>query len=228
MATQAYWDWVAAGEPWRVCKPALDIEMELRNRLGGDVGPYLQTIGNRETHLRVDFPQDHAPFSFTEWPVKVNEYVVHALDVMHEPDLGLDCDPLFRYWLAEAKAGRQPWLKYIIWQAKLYDVRNDWRAEPSNGHDDHIHMSFRTDWMDRGIGGWSPLPTGDDDMADPEVMAALNRIAANTDATYQVLGNGRRREGSHTTGGLYVAPVLKLLQEIKAELAELRAAVKAK
>jgi hypothetical protein len=160
MATQAYWDWVAAGEPWRACRPAADIKAALVDQLGQGVAVHLGTIGNRETHLMVDYPQDHAPFSFTKWPVQVGN-IVCALDIMHKPNLGLDCRDLFGYWLAEAKAGRTPWLKYLIWQAKLHDVRNDWRAEPNSGHYDHIHLSFRTDWIDKGIGDWSPLPGGD-------------------------------------------------------------------
>jgi hypothetical protein len=179
MATQAYWDWVEAGKTWHLCKPAIEVKAAIIDRLGDKVASQLGTIGD-DDHLTADRPQDHTPYSVTEWPVQLGAYVVNALDIMHKPNLGLDCNVLFGYWLVEAKAGRMPWLKYLIWQAKLYDVRNDWRAEPNSGHFDHIHLSFRTDWVDRDIGGWSPFPGGDwmsalsDDQQRHMYLTAIN------------------------------------------------------
>ncbi len=136
-----------------------------------------------ETHYRANPPQDHTPYSTDQWPLKVaaNYPYVFATDIAHRPDLGLDCWPLFRYWLAEARAGRTPWRKYIIWQAKLYDVRNGWREQQSSGHYDHVHLSDRTDYRTTGIGSWSPTPRGtvlylDDSAEGGHQRSQLNNI----------------------------------------------------
>lgn len=157
MATQAYRDWVAAGEPWRLATPVKETRDAFIRVLGSKVAPHLGTLGDVDGHLAIDHPEDHAPFSQTAWPVPLPGYVVCALDIMDRPDLGLDCDAIFAYTLAEARAGRMPWLKYLIWQAKIYDVRNQWKPQTSHGHFDHIHESVRSDWIDKSIGSWSPL-----------------------------------------------------------------------
>jgi hypothetical protein len=122
-----------------------------------------------EAHYQAEPPEDHTPFSYTGWPLPNPYPVVFATDVMHRPDLGVDCNVLFAYWLAEAKAGRMPWLKYLIWQRKLYSVRSNWVPQANSGHDDHVHLSARTDHKDTSLGAWSPAPgtatsEEDDDM----------------------------------------------------------------
>jgi hypothetical protein len=118
-----------------------------------------------------DFPEDHTPYSYTGWPTDNPYPYVFATDVMHRPDLGVDCDVLFAYWLSEAKAGRMPWLKYLIYKAKLYHVRNNWEPVKNSGHEGHIHGSARTDHLNTGLGDWSVTPTGpptvEDEMAVP-------------------------------------------------------------
>jgi hypothetical protein len=98
---------------------------------------------------------------------------------MHHPESGVDCGALFAYWLAEAKAGRMPWLKYLIWRATIYDVRHHWAPQPSAGHFDHVHLSARTDTESLHLGDWSPLPMEDG-------MAYFDDLDAKTEA-YRVL-----------------------------------------
>lgn len=126
-----------------------------------------------EAHYTADYPQDHTPFSMTGWPYVSPYPYVFATDVMDGD--GVDCAKLFAYWLAEAKAGRMPWLKYLIWQAKLYDVRNGWRPQDSSGHMEHIHLSVRTDYRDASLGEWSLLPKEDDmDASQDQMLKATN------------------------------------------------------
>jgi hypothetical protein len=68
---------------------------------------------------------------------------------------------LFPYWLSEAKAGRMPWVKYFIYKAKRYDVRNGWSPVSAVGHESHVHVSGRTDYENYQLGDWSPAPLSD-------------------------------------------------------------------
>ena len=129
-----------------------------------------------EAHYQADKPQDHTPYSFDGWPLPCPQWWVFATDIMHRPDLGVDCNKLFPYWLTEARAGRMPWLKYIIWQARIYDVRHDWRAQANSGHFDHIHLSTRTDHRLTSLGSWSLLPPGEDDMSVADVRSGLAQV----------------------------------------------------
>lgn len=155
--------WESQGRPWRLCTPLLDMVGRLKVAYPRLV---YGTLGD-DAHLNAVPPEDHTPFSATGYP-KTSPYpVVHALDVMHHPESGVDAGKLFAYWLGEAKAGRMPWLKYLIWQATIYDVRFGWRPQPSGGHFDHVHLSSRTDAESTHLGDWSPippLPEEDDDM----------------------------------------------------------------
>jgi hypothetical protein len=166
--------WESQGRPWRLCTPLVDMVDRLQ-------AAYPQliygTLGD-DAHLNAVPPEDHTPFSATGYP-KVSPYpVVHALDVMHHPESGVDAGKLFAYWLGEAKAGRMPWLKYLIWQATIYDVRYGWRPQPSSGHFDHVHLSARTDAESTHLGDWSPIPP-EDDMTPAEsniLQATDNRV----------------------------------------------------
>jgi hypothetical protein len=168
MASAAYSAWVAAGKPLTPCQPIRDYVTRLKLAFPRAAKANLFSWYANDAHYQAVPPQDHTPFSATGWPQASPRWVVFATDVMHRPDLGVDCNVLFPYWLAEAKAGRTPWVKYIIWQAKLYDVRNGWKPVANSGHFDHIHKSIRTDHLNTSLGTWSIVPgsssTGGDDM----------------------------------------------------------------
>jgi hypothetical protein len=169
MATAAYSRWDRDVRP---ITPSQTIrEMVGKMKLAYPLSAGLFSWYANEAHYQSDFPQDHTPFSVTGWPGTSPYPVVFATDIMHRPTLGVDCNKLFPYWLAEAKAGHTPWRKYIIWQAKLYDVRNDWRPQTNSGHFDHVHLSDRTDWVNRSIGDWDP--TGENMPLTPEDAARV-------------------------------------------------------
>ncbi|HTE68643.1 MAG TPA: hypothetical protein VK942_07790 [Actinomycetes bacterium] len=163
MAIAAYYAWDGAGRPIEPARPIREFVGKMKvafPKAANLFGWYAD-----DAHYQANFPEDHTPYSRTPWPISPNPYpVVFATDVMHRLDLGVDCGVLFPYWLAEAKAGRMPWLKYMIWQAKLYSVRNNWASQANSGHFDHVHLSGRTDHKDTTLGAWSPVPgtTGDD------------------------------------------------------------------
>lgn len=176
MATAAYGRWDRDGRP---ITPSQTIrEMVGRMKLAYPRAANIFSWYANEAHYQASTPQDHTPFSVTGWPTTSPYPYVFATDIMHRPDLGVDCNVLFKYWLTEAKAGHTPWRKYIIWQAKLYDVRNNWNPQGNSGHFDHIHLSDRTDWVNRSIGDWDP--TGEDMTTAQQFLDIMNdpKVAA--------------------------------------------------
>lgn len=155
-----YKPWVDDGRPWRNAVYIAEIVAALKAAYPlGAAAHIFGSIGDI-AHLTADLPQDHTPYSQTGWPVPTPYPVVTATDVMHRPDLGVDCDVIFAHWLASAKAGETPWLKYLIWEGKRYDTRNNWVPVAASGHFDHIHASGRSDKTTSGLGGWNPIPGG--------------------------------------------------------------------
>lgn len=196
MATAAYRDWVRAGRPWENCVPVREFVAALQ--AAGWTGGALGTIGD-EAHLQAETPQDHTPFSMTGWPGEHPYPQILALDVMHSPNSGRDVAPLADYWRYEARHGRMPWLKYMTWRARRYDVRNNWDPVAAQGHWDHAHLSFRTDCAWTGIGNWQVIPNGGNDMSTED--ANMHKadtwrtlaILTGTDAVYQLEGEPEPR-----------------------------------
>lgn len=156
MAVAAYYRWEREGRPLEPAQPVREIVERMKAAYPKAANTFSWYAN--ESHYQAVPAQDHTPYSQTGWPLTSPEWWVFATDIMHHPELGVDCNALFAYWLAEAKAGRMPWLKYLIWQAQLYDVRNQWRPQSNSGHFDHIHLSVRTDWQHKGLGSWSITP----------------------------------------------------------------------
>lgn len=162
--SEYYDDWVADGKPWRNARPVDEIVAKLKAaRPAAAKAACFGTIGNLE-HLLADPPQDHTPYSQTGWPLPHPYPRITATDIMHRPDLGVDCNEIHKHWLASANAKQIPWIKYWIWQGKRYDVRNNFNPVAASGHFDHIHGSQRTDHIETSIGGWHPLPGQGDEM----------------------------------------------------------------
>ncbi len=153
-AVAAYYAWNELGRPWRLTTPLVDFTAQLHRDLPKVV---IGTLGD-EGHLTANPPLDHTPYASGGYPVTSPHWVVHAADVMHHPENDVDCFELVAYWLAEARAGRMPWLKYLIWRAQIYDVRYGWKPQPNSEHFDHVHLSSRTDFETATLGGWSPIP----------------------------------------------------------------------
>jgi hypothetical protein len=161
MATQAYYDWLNHGSPWKMATPV----REYRNAflLAGWPAESLGTIGDK-AHLSADRPQDHTPFSVTGWPGASPYPYVLAFDAGHNPDAGRDMGPVVAHWLSDARAGKTPWVKYIVWRGQLFDVRNGWSPVSASDHYDHAHVSIRTDWYDKTIGAYAVIPGGSTNM----------------------------------------------------------------
>jgi hypothetical protein len=86
------------------------------------------TIGNAEHAAR---QSDHNPNS---------QGVVHAFDLTHDPDHGVDCERLSAHLVAR----RDPRVKYIIWNRRICNSK-DWIWRPYNGqnpHTRHMHVSI--------------------------------------------------------------------------------------
>lgn len=172
MAVAAYSAWTRAGRPVTPAQPV----REIVTRMKAAFPAASSTFGwyANEAHYQANPPEDHTPFSATGWPLPSPQWFVFATDIMHNPGLGVDCNVLFSYWISEARAGRMPWLKYLIWQAKIYDVRNGWRPQSNSGHFDHIHISARTDFLNGGLGSWSLVPGQPKELTDmPLVFKAV-------------------------------------------------------
>lgn len=148
MASQAYYTWVNAGRPWRPARPILELEAWAHSNGVGVLG----TIGNEE-HLQAVPPQDHTPYSATAWPVKLPGYIVTAIDLANVNGLGPAIE-------TQARQGKLPWLKYMNHSGRHLDSRDldgdgiTWEVYPSS--DQHVHLSIRTDWIDKSIGTFNP------------------------------------------------------------------------
>lgn len=182
MAVAAYYAWDRDGRP---ITPSGTIREQVERLRLGFPDASFSWYAN-EAHYQAEPPEDHTPFSATGWPVKSPYPYVFATDIIN--GRGVDCDELFAYYLGEARAGRTPWRKYMIYKATIYDVRHGWRPQPSSGHETHIHLSDRTDWVDRSIGAWDP--TGAD--MTPEQSAQLK-------AVYQATFSGGKSCGTVTS-----------------------------
>ncbi len=154
MPVAAYYTWDRLGRPLQPARPIREFVEALRAAYPAVAFSWYAD----EAHYAAVPAEDHTPYSQTGWPGASPQWYVFATDVMHRPDLGVDCDVLVPYWLTEARAGRMPWLKYLIWQGLLYDVRNDWQPAANSGHFDHAHLSARTDYVGVGLDGWSVVP----------------------------------------------------------------------
>lgn len=142
MATQAYRDWIARGKPYSVARPVAET-VEYAERHGIAV---LGVIGN-DAHLQSNNPQDHTPFSNTEWPVPIQEYIVTACDL----ESGAWC------WdfLARCRSGELTYVKYINFFNTQYSVKNGWVGTPNSDY--HFHMSVRSDRLNtKAIDPWAP------------------------------------------------------------------------
>ncbi len=152
-----YEPWIADDSPYRAAHPIAEVVAKLR--AGRPAVAKLGLFGSIGDirHLTAETPLDHTPYSQSGWPLPSAYGIGHATDIPHRPDLGVDCNKIFPHWLAAAKAGELPWLKYLIWQAKRYDVRNKWIPVGADDHWDHMHVSSRTDADTMSIGTFDPL-----------------------------------------------------------------------
>lgn len=148
MASSAYYSWDDLGRPWELARPITELEA-WADRNGIAV---LGTIGD-EAHLTTARPLDHTPFSTSAWPLPLPGFIVCAIDL--DPAKGQG--PRI---LALARAGKTPWMKYLITGGRLYHCRDGFQSSVANS-DRHDHISVRTDFLNASIGDFDPF--GDDD-----------------------------------------------------------------
>jgi hypothetical protein len=162
-----YSGWVAAGRPARPAQPIADMVAMFRAAGYPGTGYYPD-----DRHLLANPPEDHTPYSHTPWPGSQPYPLILALDLMplREGD-GKSLAPIARRIIADKRAGRAPWIKYLNWtdeQGHVWHTR--WQpneAINSSSDSGHIHISIRTDYAtSTAARGWNPtLTLTEDDMA---------------------------------------------------------------
>lgn len=162
MATAAYRTWVAQGSPWTLARPITDL-VDLARAAGVTV---LGTIGNAG-HLTAATPEDHTPFSATAWPVPLPGYWVCACDLVDGPW----SDRL----LADARAGRAPWVKYLNMRGHHYNRKRGFVQESST--DQHLHVSAMSDQLRTAIAPYNPFTTGGSTVFSPDQEAEIVRAS---------------------------------------------------
>lgn len=161
MASQAYWDWRAAGKPYKLARPCLELQAILE-----DAG-YIVYDYPDYSHQTAEPPEDHTPYSATGSPITSARWVGHALDIM--PEAGLMPLATLARRIIAARDRRTPgtlWIKYLNWTDEAGVCRHErWaddgtRETSSSTDKGHIHISARSDYDTSdtvSASGWNPL-----------------------------------------------------------------------
>jgi hypothetical protein len=157
MAVTTYAGWVADGRPATPAQPIAD--MVAMFRAAGFTCGYAPD----ERHLRARPPEDHTPFSHTPWPGSQPYPRILALDLMPrvEGD-GKSLAPIAHRIIADKRAGRMAWVKYLNWtdeQGHVYHTK--WQPDEvttTSSDSGHLHISMRTDYAtSHAADGWNPF-----------------------------------------------------------------------
>lgn len=153
MASQGYTDWLNAGRPYALIRPAAAVQAALRG-----YGLTVYDYPNAE-HLKANTPEDHTPFSVTGWPGQNRRWKARALDVMPRDGSTAarrENAGIARQLIADRDAGvpGAMWIKYINWTDEDGACRQErwmapWdplvRTTRSSSDKGHIHISGRSD-----------------------------------------------------------------------------------
>lgn len=183
MASQGYRDWLNAGRPYTLIRPAKAIQATLRG-YGLTVYDY-----PNDDHLQADTPQDHTPFSVTGYPGSNARWNARALDVMPRGDsyaARAENADIARQFIADRNAGHPGvmWIKYLNWtdekgvcRQERWTPNHETRSSTDKGH---IHISGRSDVdNDSRADGYDPIARMDGvAMATPAEYAAFNADSA--------------------------------------------------
>lgn len=183
MATDAYRLWVARGRPWSLATPIATLQTWAR-AAGVEIKG---TIGRDDaSHLQAAVPQDHTPFPAKPWPQPLPGYIVCAIDTANGP------------WaprlLAAARHGNAPYVKYLNYGRKHYDIRDGWK--PTVSDDEHLHVSIRSDYLGH-IPTFNPfeenpaMATADEVIQHeirPWLLDLIHASRAHADVTGRVIG----------------------------------------
>lgn len=206
MASNAYYEWVSDGKPYVVTKPAAEFKALLKG-YGYTVYDY-----PNEDHQKAEPPEDHTPYSATEWPVNVSAYIAHALDIMPPGATAVAKGAIALPTLArriiadrDAQTPGTMWIKYMNWTDEAGVCRQEsWKTTPrttrSSTDKGHIHLSARTDTQNHSIGGWDPIMSI---KTDPDGWAMANRVWAMSQMLGQftyTMPDGTRRTETNKLG----------------------------
>ena len=111
----------------------------------------------------------------------INEVRARDFDVdLNRP--GLTMERIAQHLITECRAGRITWIKYVIYNRRIWAASSGWVTRVyagSNAHDHHMHVSCKPDTASEN----STRPVGlaslvEDDDVTPEQDARLKRIEA--------------------------------------------------
>lgn len=157
MASQAYFDWVDDGRPWKFSRPVTALGNRLRAH------GYTVYFQGNDDHLKKNTPEDHTPFSATGWPGKSPYPYCMAGDIMpatpgQRSKLTGQPLPSLQRLAAQLRkdkiAGYGPakFLKYLNWEPEGNYTgpcyHDSWQPDYSRRDSTdrgHIHYSGRTD-----------------------------------------------------------------------------------
>jgi hypothetical protein len=177
VVSQGFKDWVEAGKPYTLIRPARALQRNLSAH-GLTVYDYPDN-----KHLTASPPEDHTPFSATGFPGANRRWNARALDIMPRSGSAAhrkENADIARQLIRDRDAGVPGvmWIKYINWTAEDGRCRQErWttpdaplqRTTKSSTDDGHIHVSGRSDVDDDSRAeDYDPIDrmTGDDDMDD--------------------------------------------------------------
>jgi len=176
MVSTGYREWLTAGRPYTLVRPARAVQAALRGH-GLTVYDY-----PNDAHLQANTPEDHTPFSVTGWPGKNPRWNARALDVMPRSDSAAhrkENADLARQIIRDRDAGYPGamWVKYLNWTDEKGKCRQErWmnsarplERETRDSNDrGHIHLSGRSDIdNDTRADGYDPFArmNGEEDMS---------------------------------------------------------------
>lgn len=143
MPSDAYYQWLDAGEPYEPCRPVREFVDLLRSK------GYTVYHKGDTSHMQAVPPEDHTPFSATGYPIASKRWIGHALDIM--PDGPIDLTTLAMRIIADkiANVDGTQWIKYINWtDAHGETWHYKWQpslVKSSSTDKGHIHISGRSD-----------------------------------------------------------------------------------
>lgn len=152
MASQGYYDWLAAGKPYTLIRPCAAVQRNLKTH-GLTVWDYPD-----ESHLKANTPEDHTPFSVTGFPGTNKRWKARGLDIMPRSDSYAhrkENADIARQLIRDRDAGvpGAMWIKYINWTDENGTCRQErWtsadpmvRTTRSSTDKGHVHVSGRSD-----------------------------------------------------------------------------------
>jgi hypothetical protein len=197
MASQAYHDWLRAGRPYTLIRPARALQAALQAH-----GLTVWDFPNEE-HQKAEPPEDHTPYSATGWPGANQRWKARGLDIMPRSDAKAhrrENADIARQLIRDRDAGVPGvmWIKYINWTDEDGTCRQErWttggsplqRTTRTSRDKGHVHVSGRSDAdNDTRADSYDPIARtrGDDDVSaltDAIIHAWISGVSQLPDGT---------------------------------------------